>query len=191
MRMPTIVAFEGIDANAKETQAELLAENLGRLGYKVQRITFPRLNTPIGAVIGMWLRCEIELEESAVGKLFEADFLDFQRELSRMSKENIDFIIIDHYELSNYYYFYVKDAPLSWRLTMNDLSRRPDATFYLRSPMNEGNAMLLKVQEAYQSLGHASRRSVYTLDVDKGTELLQASILLFVHDLHVKKRERC
>lgn len=191
MRKPTIIAFEGIDAVAKETQAALLEENLKCLGYKVRRITFPRLDTPIGAVIGMWLRCEIELDEKAVGKLFEADFLDYQREMARMSKSNFDFIIIDHYELSNYYYFYIKDTPLSWYATMNELTKRPDATFFLRTEVDSTNAMLLNVQKAYLSLEHASRRSVHTLDTAIGAERMQKSILQQAHQCHVKKRVTC
>ncbi len=191
MRQPMIVAFEGIDANAKEAQAALLEENLRGLGYKVRRVSFPRLDTPIGAVIGMWLRCEIELDEKAVGKLFEADFLDYQREMARISKENIDFIIIDHYELSNYYYFYMKDTPLSWFATMSDLTKRPDATFFLQTEVDANNAMLLKVQEAYLSLAHASRRSVHSLDTAIGVERMQKNILQAVHQLHLKKRVTC
>lgn len=182
-----IITFEGINASAKEAHAALLSESLQQLGYKVRRLSFPRLQTPIGAVIGMWLRCEIDLDERAVGKLFEADLLDFQREARELAKGNADFVIIDHYQLSNYSFFYSKDLPLSWLLTVKELGIKPHVTFFLSAPGDDNNSSLRGVQEAYLANAPGISDAVHVLDCEGSVEEVHRSILLIAQDSFLKR----
>lgn len=47
-----LIVIEGTDYSGKQTQTELLAENLTNLGYKTITFSFPNYSSPTGKIIG-------------------------------------------------------------------------------------------------------------------------------------------
>lgn len=124
-----IIAFEGIDASGKETQVKMLAEYLKGKGYLVATEHFPRYETPIGAVIKSSLNSEINIDERVLHMLFEADRIDFQRELEEKEKKQYDFLILDRYILSNLAFVTAKGLDVDWFALLQQPVRCPDVTF--------------------------------------------------------------
>lgn len=52
MKKGKIIVIEGTDCSGKETQSNILKENLIKLGYKVFKTSYPRYDTPTGKMIG-------------------------------------------------------------------------------------------------------------------------------------------
>ena len=46
-----LIVVEGTDCNGKETQSNLLVENLNKIGIKTEKYCFPRYNSPTGKII--------------------------------------------------------------------------------------------------------------------------------------------
>ena len=46
-----LIVIEGTDCSGKETQSNLLVENLNRLGKKTEKYCFPRYTSPTGKII--------------------------------------------------------------------------------------------------------------------------------------------
>lgn len=47
-----LIVIEGTDCSGKQTQTDLLVENLNKLGYKAVSFSFPNYNSPTGRIIG-------------------------------------------------------------------------------------------------------------------------------------------
>lgn len=97
-----IVALEGIDKSGKETQAEMLCEELSRRGYNVVQDSFPRYALPIGKRIKQALHNEIEISDMELAKLYELDRYQAQQEWCAIDEEQeIDVLVLDRYTMSN------------------------------------------------------------------------------------------
>lgn len=46
-----LIVIEGTDCSGKETQSNLLVENLNKIGIKTEKYCFPRYNSPTGKII--------------------------------------------------------------------------------------------------------------------------------------------
>lgn len=126
-----IVSVEGIDASGKQTQVEMMVEELMSQGYKVATESFPRYNLPIGNVLKRWFSGEIQLTDEAVHMLLEADRHDFMREIERLKDEQYDFLILDRFTLSNLAYGVNKGLDYDWLRNLQVGLRQPDITFVL------------------------------------------------------------
>lgn len=97
-----IIAIEGIDKAGKETMAKMLAEFLRNRGYRVVEDAFPRYHTPIGKKIKQALYGEITMPDVELAKLYEIDRYFAQEEWFALDvEEEIDFLILDRYTMSN------------------------------------------------------------------------------------------
>lgn len=47
-----LIVIEGTDCSGKQTQSELLAQNMREIGYKVVSFSFPNYASPTGQIIG-------------------------------------------------------------------------------------------------------------------------------------------
>lgn len=126
-----IIAFEGIDASGKETQAYKLYTSLENNGYKVATTDFPRYNKPIGALIKMYLANEIDLDPMAFHMLLEADRQDFMADIKALDKEGFDFLILDRFTLSNLAFGVAKGIDLDWLRSLQSKIVQPDLTFIM------------------------------------------------------------
>lgn len=108
-----LILIEGTDCSGKETQSNLLMEELKKRGYKAERIGFPDYDSPTGKIVGgpylgKSYICEGWFEEGAnnvdpkVSALYyAADFLyhleDMKKKLNRGT-----WIILDRYFYSTF-----------------------------------------------------------------------------------------
>jgi len=110
-RQGKLIVIEGTDCSGKETQTNILVENLMDLGYEVFRMPFPRYDTPTGRIIGGPILgkeyiCPSYFEDAAnippkVASLYyAADRLYHSEEIKKNLKEG-KIVILDRYVESN------------------------------------------------------------------------------------------
>src|SRR4029078_12214420 len=68
-----LIAFEGLDQSGKETQARTLAEHLRAGGRRVETLSFPDYDTPIGREIGEGLAGHHEFPADVMQLLYIAN----------------------------------------------------------------------------------------------------------------------
>ena len=47
-----LIVIEGTDCSGKETQSNMLEENLNKLGHNTKKLYFPKYDTPTGRIVG-------------------------------------------------------------------------------------------------------------------------------------------
>lgn len=107
-----IIAIEGLDKAGKHTQADLLAENLTKMGYKVARYEFVDYDSVTGKLIQEFLHHEQKLDPFTVQLLQAANKQELQPKFKSMNDE-YDFLILDRYVQSQFVYgayFILKQA---------------------------------------------------------------------------------
>lgn len=107
-----IIAIEGLDKAGKHTQADLLAEHLTEMGYKVARYEFVDYDSVTGKLIQEFLHHEQKLDPFTVQLLQAANKQELQPKFKSMDEE-YDFLILDRYVQSQFVYgayFILKQA---------------------------------------------------------------------------------
>lgn len=104
MKKGHLIAIEGIDGVGKNTQAKLLRDHIvgtkGECGF----FSFPRYDTPTGALVGEYLksnRTDLNLFEKA--NLYIRDRLAAKEEILSYLDRGVD-VVCDRYTLSNLVY---------------------------------------------------------------------------------------
>lgn len=104
MQKGRLIAIEGIDGVGKNTQAKLLRDHIiitrGECGF----FSFPRYDTPTGALVGEYLksgRTDLNLFEKA--NLYVRDRLAAREEILSYLDRGVD-VVCDRYTLSNLVY---------------------------------------------------------------------------------------
>ncbi|MGA4519271.1 dTMP kinase [Solibacillus silvestris] len=126
-----IIAFEGIDASGKETQAHLLTAWLQGQGYNVYQESFPRYDTPVGRLIKDHLQGEINLNDEAFHMLLEVDRQDFMTTVRNMEQNGTDFMVLDRFTLSNLAFGKAKGLDPAWLTKLQEKVIQPDITFFV------------------------------------------------------------
>ena len=98
-----LIVFEGLDQSGKETQARVLGERLAREGRRVQSLSFPEYETPIGREIRQALDGAREFTPDVMQLLYVANRLEFKPQIERWLKAG-DFVICDRYCASSIAY---------------------------------------------------------------------------------------
>ncbi len=102
--MPLIV-IEGVDCSGKETQTEILYNNLLNEGYKVKRISFPDYDSESSALVKMYLRGDFgksayDVNPYTASAFFAVDrFASYKTSWGEFLKDGI--VIADRYVTSN------------------------------------------------------------------------------------------
>lgn len=178
-----IVAFEGIDASGKETQAELLVKWLQGKEYNVFPESFPRYHTPIGQIIKGHLTDELlePITEEAFHMLLEADRQAFMADIEFARSNGCDFIILDRFTLSNIAFGKAKDIDINWLKGLQKKVTQPDITFFVdispatsitrrsegRDKHERDTELLHKARRAYTDLAYELNKlgkHVYLID---------------------------
>ncbi len=112
-----IVAVEGIDASGKYTQARLLAESLQRLG-PTTLLSFPRYESPIGAVIKQVLTNELHIPDSSRALVIQALFVSDRYEMLTVLREHHQdkskHLVLDRYYASGLVYGQAEGLSLAY-----------------------------------------------------------------------------
>ncbi len=108
-----LILIEGTDCSGKETQANLLMEELRKMGIKVEKMSFPDYDSPTGKIVGGpylgksyicegWFPGGANLVDPKVSALYyAADFLYHLNDIQQKLKKGT-WIILDRYFYSTF-----------------------------------------------------------------------------------------
>ena len=98
-----LIVFEGLDQSGKETQSRTLQTRLEAEGYRVQFLSFPEYDTPIGREIRQALDGARDFTPDVMQLLYVANRLEFKARLMRWLDAG-DVVICDRYCASSVAY---------------------------------------------------------------------------------------
>lgn len=192
-----VIAFEGIDASGKETQARMLVSSLRKSGFRVAKESFPRYDLPVGGLIRQALNGNIDITPVALHALLDVDKHDFLTEALQLRDSGYDFLVLDRWTMSNYAFAVGKGLPpwfiISWQRGLFS----PDITFILditveesfkrrpeREDSHEKNEELLRsVREEYLLLAEDSvaiDSLVQVIDAEQDVESIHEEVMAHV-----------
>ena len=104
--MGILITIDGLDGSGKQTQSELLAENLKREGYPVKLISFPDYESPSSALVKMYLGGEFSSDPDFVNAYAASSFFAVDRYASfardwKKDYDNKTVIIANRYTTAN------------------------------------------------------------------------------------------
>ncbi len=103
--MGKLISIEGIDGSGKNTQTQLLVNNLRELGFSVATISFPQYQSNFfGKEVGNYLNGKIggldEIHPKLAAMLYAGDRFESKSTILNLIEQN-DFLICDRYTPSN------------------------------------------------------------------------------------------
>ncbi len=162
MQKGILAVIDGIDGSGKATQAKLLAERLAAEGRHVEKIDFPRYDSPLfGEFLGECLAGKhgdfLHLDPKIASTLYALDRYEASDQIRGWLAEG-KVVIADRFASSNQIHQGGKivdagkrDAFLDWIGKMeHEVLKvpRPDAVIYLRVPIETSLALLAKERDA-------------------------------------------
>jgi len=173
-----LVAFEGLDQSGKQTQAELLRDQVRSNGRLVRLLSFPDYQTVIGAEIGRALRGERDYTSDVMQLLYVANRYEFKGEILR-AKESGTIVVCDRYLASSIAYGEAQGLEAEWLTEIQKYLPQPDITFLLdiapevsarrktadRDKYERDLSMLGRVRDSY--LRQAARSGWVRLDASR------------------------
>jgi dTMP kinase len=132
-----IIAIEGLDKSGKHTQTKMLVEYLQSKGYNVVQSEFHRYDTPTGELIMKWLRKEWNVSQTTIELIMAADKQAQQEWFEELEKNNVDFLVLDRYTMSQFVYSLANNMEKSWVLQLQRFMRQPDINIFIDIPGEE------------------------------------------------------
>jgi dTMP kinase len=132
-----IIAIEGLDKSGKHTQTNMLVEHLRNQGFNVVQSEFHRYDTPTGELIMKWLRKEWNVSQTTIELIMAADKQAQQEWFDKLEKNNVDFLVLDRYTMSQFVYSLANDMEKSWVLQLQRFMRKPDLNIFIDIPGEE------------------------------------------------------
>ena len=114
-----LIVFEGLDQSGKETQAKALRARIERDGRRVQYLSFPEYDTPIGREIRQALDGAREFTPDVMQLLYVANRLEFKPQLDAWLQSG-DVVICDRYCASSVAYGEAQGLDAAW---LSDIQR--------------------------------------------------------------------
>jgi dTMP kinase len=160
-----LIAIEGIDQAGKRTQAHLLANRLRRIGKAVSVWSFPDYRTPVGKMLGAYLRGSVRVDLHSVHLLYAANKWEVIDKL-RTRLAHGEVVIVNRYTPSNLAYGVAHGLSYDWLLPLEEGLPKPDVVVVLdvsprasltrkhrRRDVHESDLEYLnRVRRAYRSL---------------------------------------
>ena len=123
-----LIVFEGIDGSGKETQIQLLRENLVKKGKRCVVIKYP---TKHYQMLNDYLEKEVSIDSKALFLLFLADIAEDQSTIKKALSTN-DVVILDRYVFSTISYeVNLIDYPSGKKIVENISYLKPDHVILL------------------------------------------------------------
>ncbi len=132
----TLIAFEGIDASGKHTQAKLLKKHLEEQGEEALILAFPTSNTKTGKMIYDFLHEKNNLDNYTVALLFAANRSQAQKKIKKALEQDKT-VIADRYYYSNYAFMAAKGISINWLKELDRFNKAPEKVFLLDLPAKE------------------------------------------------------
>lgn len=105
--MGILIAIEGVDGSGKQTQSDLLTENLKTRGYRVKEIRFPDYNSKSSVLVKMYLMGEFSKNPKDISAYQASTFFAADRYASWMTGDwrdhylAGDIVLADRYTTAN------------------------------------------------------------------------------------------
>lgn len=158
-----LIAFEGLDQSGKETQAQLLRDQLKAAAYKARLVTFPDYGTSIGEEIARALQGEREYGPDVMQLLFIANRYERKPDIERWLGGGL-VLLCDRYMASSIAYGEAQDLNPAWLADAQRFLPRPGLTIWLdidpetaiqrkatgRDRYERDLALLSRVRESYR-----------------------------------------
>ncbi|MDI6882884.1 MAG: dTMP kinase [Patescibacteria group bacterium] len=128
-----LIVFEGLDGAGGETQSKLLFDWLKKKKKKVELLTYPDYQKPIGKLIHQFLHQKYEFSPEVQFLLYFADFIKDKEKIEKWLKQG-KIIISDRYFTSTIAYQGLKGFPLKSALKIAKTFGlpRPALVIYLK-----------------------------------------------------------
>src|SRR5262245_16698022 len=125
-----LIAFEGLDQSGKETQARLLGQRLQLEGRRVQPVSFPDYETPIGREIRKALDGERDFAPDVMQLLYVANRFEWRAKMEAWLAAG-DVVICDRYRASSIAYGEAQGLDAAWLEVIQRGLRPADVTVLL------------------------------------------------------------
>ncbi|MCR6108686.1 dTMP kinase [Salipaludibacillus agaradhaerens] len=125
-----IIAVEGLDKSGKHSAVTSLYDFFLSKGLKVEQTSFPNYETPIGKLIGKWLKGDFLADEKTFELLQAADKQLGQTYIQECERQGVDILLIDRYVHTEWAYG-AYDNDERWLAELTRYMRLPDAAIYL------------------------------------------------------------
>jgi dTMP kinase len=125
-----LIAFEGLDQSGKETQARTLAEHLRAGGRRVETLSFPDYDTPIGREIGEALAGRREFPADVMQLLYIANRYEWKPRIVEWLAAGA-VVVCDRYLASSIAYGESQGLDARWLDTAQQYLPQPTLTFVL------------------------------------------------------------
>ena len=125
-----LIAFEGLDQSGKQTQAELLRDQLAATGRIVRLLSFPDYSTAIGAEVGRALRGGRDYTPEVMQLLYVANRYEWKQEILSATKAGT-VIVCDRYVASSVAYGEAQGLDPVWLVNIQKYLPQPDLTVLL------------------------------------------------------------
>lgn len=190
-----IISVEGLDKAGKHSLSKALQVALREDGLQVERSEFHRYDTPIGDLIGKWLRGEFEADQITIELLMAADKQNQQAWFTELEERGVDVLILDRYTASQWAYSIAQDVDYCFAEALQRYMRPPDMTIFLDIPAEESLRRKGKhnggVNDRYEADLHLQKgaRSVYReylgfndicIDAQQSMETVAAEAIYYV-----------
>jgi dTMP kinase len=158
-----LIAFEGLDQSGKETQARVLAEHLRSAGRRVETLSFPDYDTPIGREIGEALAGRRDFPADVMQLLYIANRYEWKPRIASWLAEGA-VVVCDRYLASSIAYGESQGLDAAWLASAQQHLPQPALTFVLdispetavarkqsgRDKYERDMALLARVRGSYQ-----------------------------------------
>ena len=169
-----MVAIEGLDGSGKQTQTELMLEDLKGRGLRVESVSFPRYGRRSAVLVEDYLHGAFGDDPSCVNAYAASSFFAMDRFASYLGEwrplyEGCDVFLADRYVTSNAIHQCSKLPRAQWEPFLKWLFDfeygklglpKPDKVFYLHLPVEFGQRLL-----SGRYSGDESRKDIHEHDV--------------------------
>lgn len=125
-----IIAVEGLDKSGKYTATNVLEAYFASKGLRVEKMSFPNYETPIGILIYQWLMGTFAADEKTFELLQAADKQLAQTHIQECERKGVDVLLIDRYVHTEWAYG-AYDNDDQWLKELTRYMRMPDTILYL------------------------------------------------------------
>lgn len=159
-----LIAFEGLDQSGKETQARTLAEHVRAAGRRVETLSFPDYETPIGREIGEALAGRRDFPPDVMQLLYIANRYEWKPKIVEWLAAGA-VVVCDRYLASSIAYGESQGLDPAWLSAAQQYLPQPALTFVLdiapetavrrkqsgRDKYERDMALLARVRGSYQT----------------------------------------
>jgi dTMP kinase len=144
-----LVAIEGIDQAGKQTQTRLLAEELGRRGFRAKTLSFPDYNSWSGQTIKNYLEGNQSYQFRALCMLYSLNRWERLDLLTQLIERN-DFLVANRYTPSGLAYGVAGGLNLSWLRNLDKGLPAPDDVLVIDVPVTASLARKTQRRDVHE-----------------------------------------